>query len=59
VVVERESPCILKPLRISWLAALETPLNVPMLLGDNPIAKQEKEKIVLKYFLFLFKLSTL
>jgi hypothetical protein len=43
--------------RISWLAACETPLNVPMLLGDNPIAKQEKKKLFLKYALLFFYLN--
>jgi hypothetical protein len=61
VVVESRGALHIKTLEQDFLISglRETPL-VPMLLGDNPIAKQEKEKIVLKYaFLFLFKLSTL
>jgi hypothetical protein len=30
--------------RISWLAACETPLNVPMLLGD-PLQTREEKKL--------------
>jgi hypothetical protein len=60
-VVVEESPCIKTLEQDFLLAAWETPLNVPMLLGDNPLQSKEKKNCFLKYalLLFLFKLSTL